>query len=116
MEEGKTGTMAAEPVAMTYGMSDMLRNSGLLQRISGLSNNDKKCLIRYISEEVEMEGLEEDEWDLQDTSDLKPYTLEELYARIQESHEQYLRGEYFTEEEVRKELKEEFPAHIIFVK
>lgn len=109
MKEGTKGTMAAEPVAMTYGMSDMLRNSDLLQRISGLSTKDKKCLIRYISEEVEVDELEDDEWDLQDTSDLEPYTLDELYARIQESHEQYLRGEYFTEEEVRKELKEEFP-------
>ena len=99
---------ATEAFAMTYGMSDMLRNSDLLQRISRLSTKDKQCLIRYITEEVEVEGLEEDEWDLQDTSNLEPYTLDELYARIQESHEQYLRGEYFTEEEVRKELKEEF--------
>ena len=53
--------------------------------------------------------MEEDEWDRQDTSNLEPYTLDELYARLQESHEQYLRGEYYTEEEVRKELKEEFP-------
>ena len=100
--------MAAEPVAMTYGMSDTLLGSDLLQRISGLSTQDKRCLISYISEEVEVERLEEDEWDRQDTTDLKPYTLDELYARIQESHEQYLRGEYYTEEEVRKELKEEF--------
>ena len=55
-----------------------------------------------------MENYEEDEWDRQDTSDLHPYTLDEQYARIQESHEQYLRGEYYTEEEVRKDLKEEF--------
>ena len=108
MEEGKKGTLAAEPVAMTYGMSDTLLGSDLLQRISGLSTQDKRCLISYISEEVEAERLEEDEWDRQDTTDLKPYTLDELYARIQVSHEQYLRGEYYTEEEVRKELKEEF--------
>lgn len=99
---------AAESFAMTYGMSDELRHSDLLSRISSLSVSDKQCLIRYISEEVETEQMEEDEWDRQDTSDLKPYTLDELYARIQESHEQYLRGEYYTEEEVRKELKEEF--------
>ena len=108
MEEGKKGTKAAEPMAMTYGMSDELLASDLLNRINGLSTKDKKCLIRYISEEVEVDELEEDEWDRQDTSNLEPYTLDELYARIQESHEQYLRGEYHTEEEVRKELKEEF--------
>jgi len=94
---------------MTYGMSDELLNSDLLQRIDKLSTSDKRCIISYISEEVEVDCLEEDEWDRQDTSDLEPYTLDELHARIQESHEQYLRGEYETEEEVRKELKEEFP-------
>ena len=52
---------------------------------------------------------EEDEWDSQDTSDQKPYTLDELYARIQESHDQYLRGEYYAEEESREMLKKEFP-------
>lgn len=108
MEKGTKGTYASEPTAMTYGMSDELRNSDLLDRINGLSIQDKQCLIRYISEEVEVEELEEDEWDRQDTSDLKPYTLDELYARLQESHEQYLQGEYYTEEEVRAELKKEF--------
>ena len=100
--------IAAEPATMTYGMSEELRNSDLLQRISRLSLNDKQCLIRYISEEVEVEAMEDDEWDHQDTSDLQPYTLDELYARIQESEDEISRGEYFTEEEVRKELKEEF--------
>ena len=108
MEEGTKGTYASEPVTMTYGMSEYLLNSGLLTQISDLSTRDKQCLISYISEEVEVEELEEDEWDHQDTSDLKPYTLDELYARLQESHEQYLRGEYYTEEEVRAELKKEF--------
>ena len=98
-----------DQIAMTYGMSDSLLNSGLLSQISGLSTQDKQCLIRYISEEVEVEQLEEDEWDLQDTSNLEPYTLEELYARIDESHQQYLRGEYVTSEESDAMLKEEFP-------
>ena len=97
-----------EQIAMTYGMSDSLVNSGLLSQVSSLSLQDKRCLLRYISEEVETEGLEEDEWDLQDTSNLEPYTLEELHARINESHQQYLRGEYQTEAEVREELKKEF--------
>ena len=93
---------------MTYGMSDELRNSDLLNRISNLSLNDKQCLIRYISEEVEVESLEEDEWDRQDTSDLEPYTLDELYARIQESHAACLRGEVLTAKEAREELRKEF--------
>ena len=42
-------------------------------------------------------------------SDLEPYTLEELYARIEESEEQISRGEYQTEEEVREEMRKEFP-------
>lgn len=98
-----------EQTAMTYGMSDSLVNSGLLSQVSSLSLQDKRCLLRYISEEVETEGLEEDEWDLQDTGNLEPYTLEELHARINESHQQYLRGEYQTEAEVREELRKEFP-------
>ena len=101
-------TMAAEPVAMTYGMSDELRNSDLIDRISRLSLSDKQCLVRYISEEVEVESLEEDEWDRQDTSGLEPYTLDELYARIEASEEDIRNGRVLTEEEVRKELKEEF--------
>jgi hypothetical protein len=95
-------------MAMTYGMSDELRNSDLLSRISNLSLSDKQCLVRYISEEVEVESLEEDEWDSQDTSDLEPYTLDELYARIEESHAACLRGEVLTEQEVREELRKEF--------
>ena len=39
---------------------------------------------------------------------LKPYTLDELYARIEASHQDYLRGDVYTEEEVRQELRQEF--------
>ena len=99
---------AAESFAMTYGMSDELRHGDLLSRISSLSLRDKQCLIRYISEEVETEQIEEDEWDLQDTSNLEPYTLDELYARIQESEEQYQRGEYYTAEQSNALLKEKY--------
>ena len=110
MEHDNTFTeeRTAEPFAMTYGMSDELLGSDLLSRISSLSLNDKQCLIRYISEEVEVDQLGEDEWDRQDTSNLKPYTLDELYARIQESHEQYLRGEYYTAEESNALLKDKY--------
>ena len=100
--------IAAEPATMTYGMSEELRNSDLLQRISRLSLNDKQCLIRYISEEVEVEAMEDDEWDSQDTSNLTPYTLDELYARIEESERQYQSGEYYTATESNKLLKEKF--------
>ena len=99
---------AAESFAMTYGMSDELRQSDLLSRISGLSISDKQCLIRYISEEVETDQIEEDEWDQQDTAGLQPYTLDELYARIQESEEQYQRGEYYTAEQSNALLKEKY--------
>ena len=98
----------AEPLAMTYGMSDELRNSDLLTRISSLSLSDKQCLMRYISEEVEVEGLEEDEWDRQDTTALEPYTLDELYARIQQSEDEIRRGKVKSEQQVREELKSEF--------
>ena len=102
------GTKAAEPLAMTYGMSDELRNSDLLTRISNLSISDKQCLIRFISEEVEVDQLEEDEWDRQDTTGLEPYTLDELYARIQQSEEEIRLGKIKTEQEVREELRSEF--------
>ena len=108
MEEGKKRTIATEPTAMTYGMSDELRNSDLLDRINGLSIKDKQCLIRYISEEVEVEELEEDEWDRQDTSDLEPYTLDELYARIEASEEDIRNGRVLTVEQSREQLRKGF--------
>ena len=97
-----------EPAAMTYGMSDYLVNSGLLSKISNLSTKDKQYLMGYIAQEVAEETEEDDvDWNLID-KDLPPYTLDELYARIEESHQQYLKGEYMTEAEVREELKKEF--------
>ena len=98
-----------EPVAMTYGMSEKLVNSGLLTQISSLSTADKKCLIGYITQEVACDDDIDDDaaWNTFD-SDLPPYTLEELYARIDESHQQYLRGEYVTAEESDAMLRREF--------
>ena len=90
-------------------MGQSQRNSDILSRISELSINDKRCLIGYISEEVEIESLEEDEWDRQDTSDLEPYTLEELYARIEESEKDIREGRVLTAKEAREELRKEFP-------
>ena len=102
--EGKNDKVR-EPAAMTYGMSDYLVNSGLLSQISNLSTKDKQYLMGYIAQEVAEEEAEEDDvdWNLID-KDLPPYTLDELYARIEESHQQYLKGEYMTEAEVREEL------------
>ncbi len=102
-----TANKAAEPFAMTYGMSDELLASDLLSRISVLSLNDKQCLIRYISEEVDQ--TEEDPWETQDTSALEPYTLEELYARIEESEKAIREGRVLTAKEAREELRKEFP-------
>ena len=105
--EGKNDKVR-EPAAMTYGMSDYLVNSGLLSQISNLSTKDKQYLMGYIAQEVAEETEEDDvDWNLID-KDLPPYTLDELYARIEESHQQYLKGEYMTEAEVREELKKEF--------
>ena len=102
------GTYASEPVAMTYGMSDELRNSDLLHRISGLSTKDKQCLIRYISEESAEETDNDDAlWD-SFNDDQPPYTLEELYARIEESEAQYQRGEFYTAEESDAILKKKY--------
>lgn len=107
--ENKYSNHVSEPIAMTYGMSDYLVNSGLLSQISSLSTSDKQYLMGYIAQEVAEEETEKDDvdWDLID-KDLPPYTLEELYADLEESHQQYLRGEYMTEAEVREELKKEF--------
>ena len=93
---------------MTYGMSDTLINSGLLTQIRDLSTEDKKRLIGYISQEVTLEEADKDgaDWDAID-SDLPPYTLDELQARIEESHRQYLQGEYLTAEESDAMLKKE---------
>lgn len=102
-------TYAKEPVAMTYGMSDYLLNSGLLTQISDLSTRDKQCLMGYIAQEVAEDESEEDDvdWSLID-KDLPPYTLDELYVRIEESHKAYLRGEYITAEESDAMLRKEF--------
>ena len=106
-EKKENSNMVSEPMAMTYGMSDNLVNSGLLTQISDLSTKDKQYLMRYIAQEVAEEEAE-DEWECEDTSDLTPYTIDELRASLEESHQQYLKGEYMTEAEVREELNKKF--------
>ena len=95
---------ANEPAAaLTYGMSDELRNSDLLHQVRNLSHEDKACLIRYIYsvDEPNAEVFEE----LED--DACPYTMEELNARIDEAEEEIDRGEGKTFEEMMAGFKEE---------
>jgi hypothetical protein len=63
----------------------------------------------YIAQEVAEEEAEEDDvdWNLID-KDLPPYTLDELYARIEASEEDIRNGRVQTEAEVREELRKEF--------
>ena len=50
---------------------------------------------------------EDTTWDKHDTPE-KPYTQEELMARIDEGERQFEQGEYKTHEQLMSELKEEF--------
>ena len=94
---------ASEPeAALTYGMSDELRNSGLLSQVRNLSHEDKACLIRYIyitdkPETTSFEELEDDQC---------PYTMEELNARIDEAEEEIDRGEGKSFEEMMAGFRE----------
>lgn len=42
------------------------------------------------------------------TLNIKPYTIEELHARIAESERQFALGNYITSEELFKKLNDEF--------
>ena len=107
-EKKENSNMVSEPMAMTYGMSDNLVNSGLLTQIRDLSTADKRCLIGYITQELAYEETDDDvDWNLID-KDLPPYTLDELYARIEESEDDIKNGRVYTEAEVREELRKEF--------
>ena len=99
---------AAEPAAMTYGMSQELLNSGILDRVSRLSASDKRCLMRYISEDVAKSMETSDEWDNWNSDNIMPYSIEELQARIEEAETQYQKGEYYTAAESNRLLKEKY--------
>ena len=95
---------ASEPsAALTYGMSAELRNSDLLWRISDLDRQDKTCLIRYIQHEIEEDDVT---WN---TFPIGPQTIAEANERLDEAEEEFEKGQFYTETEVRAELKEEFP-------
>ena len=91
-----------EPSALTYGMSEELRDSGILTTVRDLSSKDKACLIRYIhgTENPKMEDFE----DICD--DMQSYTIEELNARIDESEAEIDRDEGKSFEEMMNGFKE----------
>ena len=104
MTEIDITTKASEPAAvLTYGMSEALRNSGLLGKVSGLSHEDRTCLVRYIhlTDEQSEETLEE----LGDNT--LPYTMEELNARIDEAEEEMDRGEGKSFENMMAEFRQQ---------
>ena len=87
---------------MTYGMSDELRNSGLLSLVRNLSHEDKTSLIRYIyitdnPDTTPFEELKDDQC---------PYTMEEINARIDEAEEEMDRGEGKSFEEMMASFRE----------
>lgn len=90
-------------IAHTYGMSDELRDSGLLSTISGLSSQDKACLIRFIheTENPNLDNFEEI------NDDMQPYTMEELNARIDETEAEIDRGEGKSFEEMMNGFREQ---------
>ena len=95
--------LVCEPSAVTYGMSDNLRNSRLLNEVSSLSRKDKECLIKYIFE-TEQTGLKS--FDVIN-DDQQPYTLEELNARIDEVEAEIERGERKSFQEMMEGFKKE---------
>ena len=104
MDKINKSDMASEPsAALTYGMSYQLRESGLLDAVSRLSREDKKCLIRYIhgTEEPDAEQFENIE------DNRTPYTMEELNARIDEAEIAIDKGEGKSFEEMMDGFRNE---------
>lgn len=104
MEKNSHNDVVCEPAAsLLYGMSESLRNSGLLSQVRGLSHEDKACLIRYIYEIDEQDADAYNE--IKD--DNQPYTMEELNARIDEAEAEMDRGEGKTFEEMMSGFKQQ---------
>jgi len=104
METDKHDNSVNEPaLALTYGMSPELRNSELLDMVRNLSHEDKICLIRYIygTEKPDVDYYEE----LADGQ--RPYTMEELNTRIDETEAEIDRGEGKSFEEMMNGFKKE---------
>ena len=97
-------SIVSEPdAALTYGMSDTLRNSNILNMVRNLSREDKSCLIRYIYETDDIDETVFEE--LKDES--QPYTMAELEARIDEAEEEIDHGEGKSFEEMMTRFKEQ---------
>ena len=89
MDNKTEDSMASEPTAQTYGMSETLIESGILNKVRDLSHEDKSLLVRYIYGS-EAAGVE----DFADfANEGLPYTMDELNARIDEAEAGIERGE-----------------------
>lgn len=103
MPNDKHDQMASEPaIAMTYGMSAELRNSGLLKIIDTLSKNDRDCLVRYI---CNMGSGDAQYYDQLQTEE-SPYSIQELQTRIDEAEQGIERGEGKSFEEIMDGFRE----------
>ena len=105
----RNGCVEEPSPALTYGMSEELRNSDLLWRIRDLNLEDKTCLIRYIQHDINEEQEREDDfWGSIPAGIIGPKTQEEAIERAKAATERYQRGEILSAEEVRTQLKERF--------
>ena len=78
-------------------MSEATLTSLLEYLYGALTPSNRRWLAEHLIDDGEME--EDDE--------LKPYTMEELNARIVQSERDFAEGNYYTHEEVMKMLDEE---------
>lgn len=106
MSEDTFEHTANEPSAsMTYGMSDTLRDSGLLRQVENLNHKDRIDLIRYI---YRIDSPDVNAYDNL-CDDEQPYTVEELYARLDESEAEAERGEGMSFDDMMSGFKEQLP-------
>jgi addiction module RelB/DinJ family antitoxin len=104
-------------VSMTVRMDSQLKQSfdALCQQF-GMSANtamnifaNAVVMYRKIPFEIKAEDKQEKTQKNQSKEyPLDPYTMEELYARVAESEEQFAKGNYITSEELFSELDKEF--------
>jgi addiction module RelB/DinJ family antitoxin len=104
-------------VSMTVRMDSQLKqNFDALCQQFGMSANtamnifaNAVVMYRKIPFEIKAEDKQEKAPKNQSKEyPLDPYTMEELYARVAESEEQFAKGNYITSEELFRELDKEF--------
>jgi len=104
-------------VSMTVRMDSQLKqNFDALCQQFGMSANtamnifaNAVVMYRKIPFEIKAEDKQEKAPKNQSKKySLEPYTMEELYARVAESEEQFAKGNYITSEELFRELDKEF--------